>query len=99
MGHELGSDQRNRGNCGRNSGCCDTDLSRCSGSSGHEGNTGGVSVQAASALDQEFLLAVGQDPATAQTWATFLATPETLPQDQKLFGAENDEKMNGSILS
>ncbi len=49
--------------------------------------TQAASVQAASALDQEFLLTVGADPAMARLWATYLAAPETLPDDQKLQGA------------
>jgi len=43
-------------------------------------------VQAATSLDQEFLLTVGADPATARLWAAFLTAPETLPDDQKLQG-------------
>ena len=48
--------------------------------------TQAASVQAAVALDTEFLLAVGADPVNARLWATYLATPETLPEDQKLQG-------------
>lgn len=34
--------------------------------------TQAASFQAASALEQEFLLAVGQDPATSRTWAAYM---------------------------
>jgi len=45
------------------------------------------SVQAAYALDHEFLLTIGADPITSQLWATYLSTPETLSDDQLLQGA------------
>jgi len=49
--------------------------------------TQGVSTQAASTLDQDFLLAVSRDPATAETWAMYMATPDKLSREQKLQGA------------
>ncbi len=49
--------------------------------------TQAVSIQTASALDQEFLLAVAADPVTVQMWATYLTAPETLPPEQRLQGA------------
>jgi len=48
--------------------------------------TQAASIQAAAALDHEFLMAVGLDPVTAQLWASYLAAPETLPDDQKMQG-------------
>lgn len=48
--------------------------------------TQAANIQAAAAMDQEALLVLGADPATAQMWATFLTVPETLPDDQKLQG-------------
>ncbi len=44
--------------------------------------TQAASVQAAAALDHEFLMAVGSDPITAKLWETYLSAPETLPVDQ-----------------
>ena len=49
--------------------------------------TEAASVQEAVALDLEFLLTVGSDPVTAQLWATYLAAPDELPEDQRLQGA------------
>ena len=46
--------------------------------------TQAASFQAASALDQDFLLTVGKDPATAQLWVAYLTAPETLSADQEL---------------
>ena len=49
--------------------------------------TQALSIQAATTLDQDFLLLIGSDPALAQTWATYLRAPDTLPKDQWLQGA------------
>ncbi|MBT5031855.1 MAG: hypothetical protein HOM55_06115 [Proteobacteria bacterium] len=49
--------------------------------------TQAVNVHAASALDQEFLLTVGENPTTAKLWATYLANPEALHEDEWLQGA------------
>ena len=46
--------------------------------------TQAASVQAAAALDHEFLLALGSDSAIAKVWATYLSAPETLAHDQEL---------------
>lgn len=48
--------------------------------------TQAASVQAAAALDHEFLMAVGSDPVTARLWATYLSAPQTLPVDQAMQG-------------
>jgi len=48
--------------------------------------TQGASIQAASTLDQDFLLAVSQNPATAQIWVTYMETPDKLSHEQKLQG-------------
>ncbi len=48
--------------------------------------TQAASVQAAAALDHEFLMTVGSDPITAQLWATYLSAPQTLPVDQAIQG-------------
>jgi hypothetical protein len=48
--------------------------------------TQAASIQAAAATDHEFLLTLGSDPVTAQLWATYLAAPDTLPEDQKMQG-------------
>jgi len=48
--------------------------------------TQALGIQAAASLDQEFLIAVGADPATAQLWATFLYNPDELSDAQKLQG-------------
>jgi len=49
--------------------------------------TQAVSIQTASSLDQEFLLAIGADAATSEMWATYMSKPETLPHDQQLRGS------------
>ena len=41
-----------------------------------------VSIQAATTLDQDFLLVIGSDPATAKIWSAYLRAPETLAEDQ-----------------
>jgi hypothetical protein len=54
------------------------------------GNTAAIqaqTIQTAAALDQEFLVTVGADPVTAQTWATYLTAPDTLSESQNLQGA------------
>ena len=48
--------------------------------------TQAASFQAASALDQDFLLTLGKDPVTAQLWNTYLTDPETLSTEQKRQG-------------
>jgi hypothetical protein len=48
--------------------------------------TQAASIQAAAATDHEFLLAIGSDSVTAQLWSSYLAAPETLPDDQKMQG-------------
>jgi hypothetical protein len=46
--------------------------------------TQAATFQAASTLEQEFLLVLGQDPATARTWATYMfGDPFTLPEDER----------------
>lgn len=49
--------------------------------------TQAISIQAASSLDQEFLLTIGSDAARAQLWAAYLLTPATLSDEQQLQGA------------
>ena len=49
--------------------------------------TQALSIQAATTLDQDFLLLIGSDPALAQTWNTYLRAPDTLPKDQWLQGS------------
>jgi hypothetical protein len=54
------------------------------------GNTAAIqaqTIQTAAALDQEFLVTVGADPVTAQTWATYLTAPDSLSEAQNLQGA------------
>jgi len=47
--------------------------------------TQAANFQAASALEQEFLLLLGQDPATARTWATYIfGDLTTLPEDERM---------------
>ena len=47
--------------------------------------TQAASFQAASALEQEFLLVLGQDPATARTWGTYMfGDPTTLSEDERM---------------
>jgi len=48
--------------------------------------TQAMGFQAAASLDQEFLLTIGASPVLAQLWVTYLAAPQTLPDDQKLQG-------------
>jgi hypothetical protein len=48
--------------------------------------TQAASVQAAAALDHEFLMSVGLDPVAAGIWASYLAAPESLSADQKTQG-------------
>ncbi len=48
--------------------------------------TQAASVQAAAALDHEFLMAVGSDPITARLWETYLFAPQTLTGDQAMQG-------------
>ena len=48
--------------------------------------TQAASIQVASTLDQEFLLALGTDPVTAQLWTSYLVAPETLPHEQQIQG-------------
>lgn len=50
--------------------------------------TQAANFQAASALEQEFLLVLGQDAATARTWTTYMfADPVTLPEDERMQAA------------
>ena len=49
--------------------------------------TQALSIQAATTLDQDFLLLIGSDPALAQTWNTYLRAPDTLSKDQWLQGS------------
>jgi len=44
--------------------------------------TQAVSIQAATTLDQDFLLVLGSDPVTAKMWSAYLRAPETLAEDQ-----------------
>ncbi len=46
--------------------------------------TQAISIQTASSLDQEFLLALGTDQETAALWASYLAAPEALTEEQRL---------------
>jgi len=46
--------------------------------------TQAVSIQSASTLDQEFLLLLGSDAATAQMWRTYLEGPDGLTDAQRL---------------
>ena len=46
--------------------------------------TQALSIQAATTLDQDFLLLIGSDSALAETWSTYLRAPDTLPEDQWL---------------
>ena len=48
--------------------------------------THAASVQAAVALDHDFLMAIGSDPIITQTWATYLSAPKSLPVDQAMQG-------------
>ena len=48
--------------------------------------TQAASLQMASALDQEFLLHVGNDPETSRLWATYLRSPELLSDEERLQG-------------
>ncbi len=48
--------------------------------------TQAASVQAASGLDQEFLLALGADSELAQIWSTYQVAPETLSPPEQLRG-------------
>jgi hypothetical protein len=48
--------------------------------------TQAASIQAAAALDHEFLMTLGLDPVTAKLWASYLAAPGSLPDDQKMQG-------------
>jgi hypothetical protein len=48
--------------------------------------TQAASVQAAAATDHEFLLTLGSDPVMAPLWATYLATPEILTDNQQMQG-------------
>ncbi len=49
--------------------------------------TQAVSVQAASSLDQEFLLAISADSGKSRMWATYLSAPASLPPDEQLQGS------------
>ncbi len=49
--------------------------------------TQAVSVQTASSLDQEFLLAISADAGKSRMWATYLSAPESLPPDEQLQGS------------
>lgn len=49
--------------------------------------TQAVSIQTASSLDQEFLLALGTDQSRALLWAAYLSAPESLTDEQRLQGA------------
>ena len=49
--------------------------------------TQAVSIQAATTLDQDFLLVIGSDPVTAKMWSTYLRAPETLAEDQLIQGS------------
>jgi len=42
--------------------------------------------QATSAMDHDFLLAVGKDPTTARAWFLYLTAPESLSQEDELQG-------------
>lgn len=49
--------------------------------------TQAANFQAASTLEHDFLLFLGQDPATARTWATFMfGDPSALPEAERLQG-------------
>ncbi len=43
-------------------------------------------IRAPASLDQEFLLTIGSSSAMAELWATFIASPEDLAEDQRLQG-------------
>jgi len=49
--------------------------------------TQAVSIQTASAQDQDFLLTVGADPLTARMWTKYLTDPDSLSDDEKMQGA------------
>jgi hypothetical protein len=50
--------------------------------------TQAASFQTASALEQEFLLVLGQDLATTRTWSTYMfGDPATLPEDERMRAA------------
>jgi hypothetical protein len=49
--------------------------------------TQAVSIQAATTLDQDFLLVIGSDPVTAKMWSTYLRSPDTLAEDQLIQGS------------
>lgn len=48
--------------------------------------TQAASIRAASTMNQEFLLAVGADPVTAQLSTSYLVVPNTLPNNQQIQG-------------
>ena len=48
--------------------------------------TQAASIQAASALDQEHLLLIGNDPDLATLWRSYLQAPETLSEERRLQG-------------
>jgi hypothetical protein len=48
--------------------------------------THAANFQVAASMDQEFLLALGSDPATAHIWNGYLFAPETLAPEQELQG-------------
>lgn len=49
--------------------------------------TQAFSIQTASSLDQEFLLALGTSKETAVLWASYLSAPEKLSDEERLQGA------------
>jgi len=46
--------------------------------------TQALSIQNATTLDQDFLLVIAADPVLAETWSTYLRTPETLTAVERL---------------
>ena len=46
--------------------------------------TQAMSIQSATALDQDFLLLIGSTPVLAETWSTYIQAPHTLPEAQKI---------------
>ena len=48
--------------------------------------TQAASIHAASALDQEFLMKIGESPETATLWVAYLTDPQSLPDDQLMQG-------------
>jgi len=46
--------------------------------------TQSLGIQTATTLDQQFLLVIAADPELAQTWYTYLKTPEALTESERL---------------